>query len=383
MSAPRSRFGLAAASGVALLLAVSACSGGEDPRPRIEAGPEDRPERTLEEAGWDTLFTVGGSVGDTTLLHPVEVAADSAGVSVYDAGRHAIVRFGRNGSLHWTFGGPGAGPGEFSRVDDLELDAHGRTWALDPETARITVVSPTGELVRMVPLDAVDERAARVIPLPGGRAVLFLHARRRPLAVVDGTGRVLDRRAFPWDDFSELPPLATQVESDRAPGEPAWALAFAMGDGFFGFDSVEELGYHGWYVEPIAFPRVVVSRSEEGDRTSTTREITDPEFAAQSVSVADGMLAVLFVGKGEHPRRLLDLYRLKDGRYRASLLLPRAATNVDLADGIAYATFAHPVPGLTALRLPEDGLALEPTRGSRADAAPPTGTSREGGVNSP
>jgi len=336
---------------LALLLPAMVGCAGDAPTPGIpDAPPDDLPPRRVEKPRWERVFRVGGEPGDTLLFHVTRIDADTAGVSVVDGYGGRVLRFHRTGRLLWSFGRPGSGPHEFRRPRDLHVDRRGRTWVLDAENARITVLTPAGAPDFLVPLDRLGFVPDRFLPGPGDHA-LFLDARAdRPLVRVDREGRVVARRELPWPRFRELGRLAGQVilAAHRGGG---WSAAFAFGDRFLSFDRRDRLTRHGWFAEPASFPEVRVQRSGGlVGRRSVTRRILDPTFAAVSLTSSPGRLHVHFAGRTELAYRVLDTFRLRDGRYVGSLRLPRQVDELALGGEVLYVSYSDPYPTLEAWR---------------------------------
>lgn len=336
---------------IALLLAVMGCAG-DPPGPGIpDAPPDDLPPRRVERPRWERVFRVGGEPGDTLLFSVTRIDADTAGVSLVDGYGGRVLRFHRTGRLLWSFGRPGSGPHEFRRPRDLHLDHRGRTWVLDAENTRVTVLTPAGAPDFLVPLDRLGFVPDRFVPRPGDQA-LFLDARAdRPLVRVDREGRVVARRELPWPRFRELGRLAGQAILAPHRGAGGWSAVFALGDRFLSFDGRDRLTHHGWFAERVAFPEVRLRRSGGPvGRRSVTRRIVDPSFAAVSVTSSPGRLHVHFAGRTELAYRVLDSFRQRDGRYLGSVRLPRPAEEIALGGEMLYMAYSDPYPTLEAWR---------------------------------
>lgn len=106
----------------------------------------------------DTLWMgLEARIGEETgvLLEQVEaVEVDSLGtVYLVDGFAHVVRSYAWNGSLRWTVGGEGEGPGEFAAPVGLAWAPDGALWIMDPENQRATVVDAQGQVVdtRRVP----------------------------------------------------------------------------------------------------------------------------------------------------------------------------------------------------------------------------------------
>lgn len=335
---------------VALACALAVASCGEA-RPEAEPDPRPPAVRRLVEPDWEELFRIGDSLQDTLLLQPGRLAADAGGVTLADLHGGRVLRFDRTGRLLWSFGRKGRGPDELAHPRDLKLDAAGRAWILDAENGRILVLSPDGRPLRRIRLDAVGRRPDDLVPMADGHALVLLDDPERPLARVDATGAVLERRPFPWHGFAALDPMAAQLVVASEPASGRWAAAFQAGDGFVAYEGDRWLGYVGHYVEPVPFPAVVESRrGSRVGRSETVTRLADPVFAAWSATLSPERLYVLFVGRTERAGRLLDAYDPRHGAYVETFLLPRRVKQVAWGDGVLYATYADPYPTLVAWR---------------------------------
>lgn len=338
----------------ALALAAAGCGSGGD---GAADGPAPRGRRVLA-AHWETVWSVGGDLADTILQAPAALAAGPGGVYVADAAAHRIVRIGVDGHRAWVSGREGAGPGEFGLLRALAADEVGRAWILDRGNARITVLDTSGVLVREIPLPEEARSADGLVPEPGGNRVrVALYDRDRPLALLDGSGRVLRRSPFPWPGYARLHPLASQFVLAGGPGGTR-AVALAMGDGFWVGDAGGWRPWRGRYVEPVPFPRVETRRSRAGGARTVEERILDdpPVFAAAAAALTRDRLLILFRGTSRRAGRLLDAYRLSDGAYAGTLVLPAPCVRVAVSDGLVYAITSELVPRVVAWRRREGRL---------------------------
>jgi hypothetical protein len=311
---------------------VVAC--GSDPATEFER--EGRPPR-LQRAepvafAWNEELRIGGDLNDTILFIPLHVVANSAGVFVVDIAANRLVHFGHDGTLKWMFGVSGAGPGEFRSPRDLRLDAVGRIWVTDSENRRSTIITPSGELDRLVSLQS-SETVMHVLPLADHTAIAITMSLEQPIVRIDSTGEVLSQHKFPWERYASLSRLTTQFLAAHDPMSSQWFSAFSVGDGFFAFNGSEWDGYEGWYVERVKFPMAVVRT--QGDMT-VTQLARPPQSAAIAVTLSPSFLYVLFGGSGPHRGKVVDRYHRDTGKYESSFLLPSAAYDMYWYDGGLY-----------------------------------------------
>lgn len=345
--------GLRPASGpvtaaVSLLLAAAACGDGAAPG---TGRPDGVPDRRVVSDGWDTLFRVGGDPEATVFAEATRIGADAAGVSLVDGSAGRVVRFDARGRLQWVYGGRGGGPDEFRHPRDLSVDGEGRTWVLDVENARVTVLDSGGRPAFRIPLDRLERRVDALAPLPGDRAALFALDPRAPFVVVGPGGEPEARRPFPWRGLDRLSVLATQMKLAAGGADGTWAAAFSFGDAFHLFDAAGAPGDRGWLPEPVPFPGVEVRTSGAGvGRRRRVSRVERPRAGAVSVAMSAERLYVLFGGGGRAANRWVDSYSTADGSYAGSYLLPRPVSAIAHGAGVFYVAYADPYPALAALR---------------------------------
>lgn len=85
----------------------------------------------------------------------------SGDILVADESASRVHAFSSDGSYLWSAGGSGDGPGEFRAINALFVTSHDSILVSDVSLRRITVLSPTGELVR-------THRFAEDVGLPVG-----------------------------------------------------------------------------------------------------------------------------------------------------------------------------------------------------------------------
>jgi hypothetical protein len=332
-----------------LLVLVAACGDAPARAPLAQppTRPGDVPERRITPARWEPVFRIGGIVDDTSLAMPSRPAASADGVYIVDAYLKRVQFFNLDGTRRWSFGGEGSGPGEFRTPRDLKVDGSGRVWALDPANARLTVVDPNGIDYLEIPLARLPRMPDRVVPLPGGQAILLDHAPDSPFVRIDSAGLVLSRFALPLRGLDEVGSLGAQLvpRGDAVTGR--WSAAFMAGDGFFSFDGESLRHPHSWFVEPSPWPEIVT----EQNGNSTTRRMRTRVSAASSIATDGERVFIHVDGRSELRQRVLDVYSAHDGTYLESFELPRRLSEIDFRDGILFGTYSDPYPGLEAWRL--------------------------------
>lgn len=139
----------------------------------------------------------GGPNAWAGLLQPSAIRTDEAGrVYVADRGDETVKVFDGVGTLLATLGGRGQGPGEFQRVQDVEVVA-GEVIVLDSQLRRLTRMSQDGGVVASWPTDGEEVlaslgRGGLILANSPGWSVALPDARTEPplLRVLDLEGRV-------------------------------------------------------------------------------------------------------------------------------------------------------------------------------------------------
>lgn len=316
--------------------------------------PRDIPQRRYGAVDWEQHLRIGGVADDTVLTSPIRLSASSDGVFLIDYFPRRVTSFSHTGELRWTLGRKGGGPNEFADPRDLKVGPEGNLWVMDSGNARLTIVSPDGDPLRNVPLTDLGSMPFAVTPMENGRAVLVVGgSREKPFVMVDPSGNVVERFAFPWSGFAQLDYIATQVVTAHDAATDRWAAAFTLGDGFFTFKGDTWDGYHGWFVEHVDFPQVSVR--QEGNVT-VTEHVSRPPISAAHITMSPSRLYVLFGGTTDERHRILDSFSLEDGSYAGSYLLPKRVMEVAWYDGGIYTLANDPYPELAYWRPAGDPL---------------------------
>jgi len=348
-----------------LTLLSAACADGPGPRDRESLAersaasaaerPADAPrERRIIPAEWRQTVLISGAEDDSTLISPFRLVASPAGVHVLDYYPKRVLHYGHDGRRTWSFGREGAGPDEFLDPRDLTVDTDGRTWVLDPANSRIVVLGRGGSVLHRLSLGDLGNSPRELLSAGAAGALVITGERREdPMVRLDSKGRVLGRERFPWDGFSQLEYLATQVIATSSPWTGDWVMAFSMGDGFFIYPAGATQARRGWFVEPVAFPEVEVTKS--GGAT-TWRHRERPVDAANSVTLSSENVYVLFGGTTEDRGKLVDSYALRDGSYQGTWRLPRGVSEIAWYDGGLYTLADRPYPELAYWKPARAGL---------------------------
>lgn len=333
--------------GLVTLSVQAGCRRGSEPEVVLWTGKEHPPiERQFHAERWDTLWAVGGSVQDTTLLNPYRIQAGPTGIYVFDIAPQRILALDAEGKRRWSFGRKGAGPDEFRNVRDMKLTGTGELFILDPQNNRIAVLDPAGRVSRRIPLTKAGH-AEQMAPLGGERVALVTMQQDRPLKVIDHAGAVVEEPSFAWPGFTSLHPIARQglmaVDADGA----RWVFGFMLGDGWFPFRGTRPAGYVGRYVDHRPFPPI----EEENGKSSRSVGLAQyTPCTGCDVQIADSSVYFLSGGSDRTERAVVDRFSWSDGRYLSSYRLPGRSEKVAIHDGTFYVVVSEPYPAVLALR---------------------------------
>ena len=340
---------------VSICLAAAACDGpGEYPVPSLFV--EGQGERVFSAIRYDTLW-VYGSAADTVLTQPLDlIVAGDGSLFVLDANGPVIHKFSSAGTLVWSWGVQGEGPGEVMNVRAMTQSPGGGLVLVDSGNRRLVYLSDSGILEREVPL-RVDGVVINGIAAVGSDLVLSTTGDSPFVVVSAETGRRLDVEPMPWDGFEELSVLQRYgTIIGPAGGSDRWVFGFAVGNGWFVFERDRVLGTYP-YVEHTEFPMVVVTRSRSGETVRTSqRTPVRPDPAGYDLAVRGDTLAVLFGGATSAQLRVIDRYDLRTGQYLSSMLLPRWVHSFATVDDMMFVGYLEEdlYPVLLALRYEEE-----------------------------
>jgi hypothetical protein len=293
---------------------------------------------------WDTVWSVGGTAPDTTLLRPFLLASTGNGVFVYDGVAKRVTAYAADGAVRWRFGRQGKGPDEFEKVRDMRVSRGGGVDLLDPRNNRIMRLNADGTVRGRIPLSAIGH-AEQMVPLGDSAFVLLAEHPESAFVVMDTLGKLRERLTVAWDGFRRLESLARQGYMASSGGR--WVFAFSFGDGWFACRGERPERYVGRFVEHTGFPKVKAVSTALG----TAKQMDEYDAcSACSISIAGSTLYVHFGGYTPVAQRVVDLYDLDRGTYRGSWVLPSVAKAVDVAGDRVYALTENPYPELIALR---------------------------------
>lgn len=323
-------------------LAILACPGS--------AQSFQNGERTIQPVG-GMIAQMGGADEDTLLFKPTDVSLVGEQVFVWDEGRSAVLALSLHGTVDWRYGGQGGGPGEFAGVRGIDVDDRGRTWVLDPNNLRVSILTPFGTLQTAFRMPIGVGYLDRLSTLGGSRALLM--GSGPVVHVIDDRGRVLTSRPHPYAGMSDLHMINGYNAAIRDARSDSIAFFFYYGGGFVRTDSaLSRVAALTPYVEKSVIPdvEVQVTRMENGGTRTVTGIGRPPVVEA---GVADGGVLHLLIGDHpDYPNRLVDRYSIGSGEYLGSWLLPAQTSAFDVSGDRIATLEANPFPELIVRRTP-------------------------------
>ena len=328
---------------IILVLVTTTACGGEIGAPTPLFGPSTDSERVFSEVAYDTLWAIGGP-GDTLLAMPAFPRAYGAhGLVFFDIQSKSVHRVGDDGTVHWSYGKVGEGPGEILNVRAIDVrERDGAVILVDSGNQRMLTLNMHGELVDEVPMP-VGGVAHSASVLSHDDIALF--SSRDPHWQV-WSGDEMRRDGGVPDEiqdmsFLQLQGRTTHWENDK------WVFGLGHGNGWFVFQDTAVVGVYP-FVEHTDFPEVRYVR--EG-LSRTSYMVNRPPSSARSLSVRGDTLHVLFGGQSSSSGRLLDKHDLNTGQYLETTLLPHYANRAIVgANGTVFTiTSADLYPSVVAL----------------------------------
>lgn len=321
---------------IAVLLLGGCAPDPDDSRPESPVVLESSGEqRRIAPIAWDTIFEIGGALEDTLLLNPRLLAGGEVRFYVYDYGDATLKAFALDGTLEWTFGGHGSGPGEFRNVFDVEEAEDGTVWALDGGNTRVTAIGPDGQLSANLPARGIMARD--IIPLHD-EILLTPMSPENVFAVALGEdGERLEEVTFPVPELEKASFQLRGTVGTRARKDGTWAATFPFGNMLL-VNRGRDPYCAGRLIEGRPIPATL---PESGSL---------PDIWAAGIFMADSSVFVLARGESDHDLRILDEYALSDCRYLRTVELPRRVVAATYAGGVFTLAYEDPAPGVIGLR---------------------------------
>ena len=289
------------------------------------------------------LTRVGGITAEgDALLQPLKAVADDSAIYVFDNGDHRLKAFDLDGTLRWSVGRRGQGPGEFTGVTATCLSPIGDIWLYDTGNLRITVVSPSGQIKR-------EFRSSRLllpggaVPLPDGTYLAQTNSAGPFLARFDSVGAILEALPVP-PDLKGRNVLEAHAVGDRSGGYAIFSSLHS--DRFYLVNEVSRRvkSYRG--VERMDFPKWFTSSitTATGKKVEGIRPAAGNPTGAVAAVVLDQTAQVLVGSVAATPFRTVDLFEVETGAYKGSYLLPVPCTTLTLASRRLVCLQLDPAP---------------------------------------
>lgn len=289
-------------------------------------------DRLYQRVAWDTTFVAGGTLQDSALLLPRLMTAGDGRLYVYDYGDQRLKAFDGGGNLLWQYGHRGEGPGEFRNPLDLEVSPASDVWVFDGGTGRITVLSPSGGVLRMMsPGIAIRD----VLPLRGKTIVSPVAPGEQYWLELDSLGQPVSSGRYPLPELNDAAPLVRQTYSTVGRDGRTWATIFPFGNVFLVHKDTA-LACHGTLIEGAPFP----------DQAGP-----DMPIWAAAAALADSSLFVLARGTSDDALQILDEYSLVDCAYRRTLRLPRKVRALATDGRLFYISYEDPAPTILGITM--------------------------------
>lgn len=301
-------------------------------------------ERRIVAIKWTKEPVVQGQL-DSELLRPELLAARDSVVIVYDYGDNAVKAFGAGGVVLWRFGRAGRGPGEFVNPTDLQVDQDGLVWLTDPPVSRVTILNAQGRLLRSIQMATAVER---VLPLSDGKFLGFAHAGGKPsFTRFNASGKVEGVVRHPaWLDT--VPSLVSELRMTASPDGRSIGVGSYYSGRLLVMDSKATMLKPVAAVESYDFPKPI---EYAPSKQMTVRRLPpDARPTIRSVTADAQFLYSLVYGRSDQRGRIVDMYRLADGAYHGSMILPQSVSSIAVTERGFAALSIDPLPSLYYLR---------------------------------
>lgn len=267
-------------------------------------------------------------------------------VYVYDYATHELRALDGSGNLLWaTWGADGPAPViGFANPSDMKVDKANNLWIDDPYAGLVFVLSERGVVQRRIP---ALQSAARIVLQPDGGFWLWDEAiRGGGFSIFSASGVRIGE--IPARDrgagIDTLPPIVRVPWLARG-ADPASPIVqtFSWSSDFLLWNQADRkpLTIHG--VEPLNFP-VALSWSVRG--RDHLRVPPDASRGAMGAVADDSRIYILFAGATKYKGRIVDTYRLHDGVYVGSYLLPQPVVSLSRLGESFVTTTTQPMAGV-------------------------------------
>ncbi len=230
----------------------------------------------------------------------------------------------------------------------LAVNEQGDVRILDRRSLRLTRLDARGRLLSEGSLPDTLDDVVGMSGLPDGR--LLLRRESEPaLVVLSSHGDPQRTLEHPWTGWPKHHRLSAGYSvAAGADGKLATLLYF--GGGFVSGRLGDRFDRLHPYIEPLPLPGVRIYRAG----AALVEEVDATAIGVRGAALVEDELLVLFEGRTELRRRLIDRYAAVDGAYRGSWLLPGPARLMAAADGVLATVEGDVLPTLV-IRRSRDG----------------------------
>lgn len=300
-------------------------------RPRLSQPELPAPRRNAA-IDVEPLWTAGGPDDPGRLIQPVSLLASRLGVLVSDVdGAHVRAFDSRSGIQVDAIGRFGLGPGEFGRVPQL-LGTYARPLAFEGPSGRISMIGDAGipEPSRVAAGHSWSSACQA-----GDETVLLTFVGWDDdgyfLSTLGPDAALVDSFSHPIESLKDVLPIGRQAAVLQADDStcvvlPAYAQEFAV----YRRGAITV----GSGVEPAPVPQV--SGGAMPGYRGARRVAPETRSTHRSVTSWRGRLLILYGGRSEHRRRLVDIYSSRLA-YEASVVLPFEASYISVAGDTLFA----------------------------------------------
>jgi hypothetical protein len=274
---------------------------------------------------------------------------------VFDYGDVSVKSIRIGGKLEWSFGRKGRGPGEFSNPTSMVLDTAGQTIVLDPDIARVTVISRDGKLVRTIRL---GKRFDQLATSSSGTSLVGVSVHLDTLtALIDSNGVARPVTSLP-PELAAAPPIAREILG-VVPTPKGFLVAFRWSSTFMEFTHDGSFIRSCTGVDSLTFPptraapmKMKLPRGGKQKLTDVRIRRVDPSGVESGayLTTFGGNPAVLRHSPDSESGSVLDVYAPGCGSYRRSIPFPFATSVVAGSADSLVALLNEPVPHVVLLR---------------------------------
>lgn len=323
---------------------------------RLIAQQPTGPTRTMAaDSLWQRVWIVGNDTTQETFIEPRQLVVSGDLVLVLDAGSRELLAFdARTGKSRFTRSARGTGPGEFKRPALLTATTTGYAM-LDLASARFSAFARSGTLEWDIVVP--DPFRLQGVCVDAARSAWLSYRRRdSSIVVLDSAGVQRAVHRIPWRTSRPTPIEFAHEAFTSAPSpDGRCAIAPLFGAEWAtiatGTTQLRSFAYREPGPEPVMkTSQRVLDRSLKEvvlEQTNTT----DALPISHGVMMRGDTVIVYAWLTARHPRRTLDYFDARTGRYLHSRLLPTHFDALTIGpDGTFYGTRIGEPSVLLAIR---------------------------------